>query len=144
VTADETPVVRRRDDPALDRADVGDRAVVAGRRERRGDLGVERAHGGAAEADRRAGERLLDRPGDAVDRAQLAGALQLRGTAAEADDLDIPDALPGRQPDRAADQPDAEDGDPHPSRRARTAAVSPSSTATVWSQSMQASVIDWP
>ena len=60
-------------------------------------------------------------------------------------------ALARSQPDRAADQTDAEDRDPHPIRsapgrrcdRARTRA-SASSTSTVVSQLMQPSVIDCP
>ena len=70
--------------------------------------------------------------------------------------------LPRRQPDRAADQPDAEDGDPRrvtarasavdrtalmappQARRAWTAEANRSSAWTVSSQPRQASVIDWP
>ena len=42
-----------------------------------------------------------------------------------------------RQPDRAADQPDAEDGDSHPRRRASTAPASRSRITAVRSQSRQ-------
>ena len=59
-----------------------------------------------------------------------------------------PEPLPRGEPDRAADQADAEDGDPRcrPAqlRRASMAEAKRSRTVTVSSQSMQASVIDWP
>ena len=102
----------------------------------------QRAHRRAGEADVRAVERLLERAGGDVDRAQLAGPLQAPRVAPEPDHLDAP--LTGGQADRSADQPDAEDRDSHRARRARTAAASVSSTETVVSKSMQASVIDCP
>ncbi len=66
------------------------------------------------------------------------------GAAAESHHLGAGHVPAGREADRAADQPDAEHGDPHPERRSRTAAASPSSTSEVMSQSMHASVMDCP
>ena len=131
VAAHEALVVDRLDDAALDRADVGDHAVGPGRRQGGLDLGRQRADRGAAEAGLGAVERLVERAGRRVDRAQLRGAGEPLGRAAEAGHLRAVHVLAGREPDRAADQADAEDRDLHGSsapRRARTAAASPSST----------------
>ena len=101
-------------------------------------------------ADRRGAEDELgalaglgDAVGAAVDRADPARRCEGRRVGVIAADLGL-QAPPSRQPDRAADQADAEDGDLHLPRRALTAAASRSSVETVVSQSMQASVIDWP
>ena len=61
----------------------------------------------------------------------------------EARDLGV-EPLPRGEPDRAADQADADDSEPHPRRRASTAPASRSRITAVRSQSRQASVIDWP
>ena len=62
---------------------------------------------------RRAPPRASPRPRSMA--PQLAGRRQPLGAAAEAHHLGAaPRARAGREADRAADQPDAEDGDPHP------------------------------
>ncbi len=75
----------------------------------------------------------------------LAGGLQALRAAPVAHDL-AATLTAGRQADRAADQPDTQDGDAHAQceRRARTAPASSSSTPSVLPQSMHASVTDWP
>ncbi len=80
----------------------------------------------------------------AVERADADRPLHRLGVRVEADDDGAVDARPRRAADRAADQADAEDRDPHRPRRALTASASPSRTETVSSQAMQASVIDCP
>ena len=102
------------------------------------------AHRRAGKACVRALEGLLERAGGHVDGAELAGPGQPLWAAPEAHHLGAGHVPAGRKADRASDQPDAEDRDPHPLRRARTAAASPSSTPEVMSQSMHASVIDCP
>ena len=101
----------RGDDPALGRADVGDHGVGAGGGEGGGAEVREPADGSRAEDDRGAlaGDRhgLRDRVGDPARERRLAG----RRVGVEAHHLGT-EALAGSQPDRPADQPDAEDGDP--------------------------------
>ena len=145
VTAHEPLVVERLDQPALGRADVGDQAVGARGCQGRAHLVGQRPHRGAAEARLGALECLLQGPRGDVDRAALAGVVEPLTAAAETDDLDVLDVLARRQADRAADQPDTEDGESQPApRRSLTAAASLSSVRTVVSQDMHASVIDWP
>ena len=95
----------------------------------------------------------------AVSAAPVASAAsRVAGSGSKPDHLGA-EPLPRRQPDRAADQPDAEDGDPRrhgsgpaaaepliaaQARRAWTAEANRSSAWTVSSQPRQASVIDWP
>ncbi len=133
----------------LTEPDVGDHAVRGRRRQRVAHLAGQGADGGAAEAGVGALERLGQRAGRAVDGPGVQRPLQPLGRAAVADHLDVVQLLARRLADRAADQAGAEDRDPHQagaaaSRRARTEAARPSSTSTVVSQAMQASVIDWP
>jgi hypothetical protein len=147
MAADEARVVDLVEQLLLGGADVRDHAVLPRAGERLLHQARERAHRRAGEADRGAVERLGDGPRGAVDRAELERGLQPVRAAPPAHHLGARDARAGRQPDRAADQADPEDRDPHPSERARracTAAASSSSTSEVVSQSMQASVIDCP
>ena len=145
VTADEALVVAEPSDQlALGRAGVGDDRFGTAGGERGLHLLRERRHRRSAEDDLSALARLRERIGDAVDRPQLERAIEVRASPPPADDLCPLQPLLRGQPDRASDQADAEDRDLHPPRRARAAAASRSSTETVWSQSMQASVIDWP
>ena len=96
----------------LGRADVGDDRVGAGggdgpteepwqSRDRRG-----------AEDRLRPLDGVVDRFGDPVERAQLERLGEGRRVLVEPDDLSA-ESLLGGEADRAADQPDAEDGDPH-------------------------------
>ena len=80
-----------------------------------------------------------------VERAQLQRALEVAASRIEPE-TSAPSPA-GGQPDRAADQPDSEDGDFHAALRRRAAADGRGQlveTSAVVSQSMQASVIDWP
>ena len=52
-----------------------------------------------------------DGAGGTIERADRQRPFEVRGIGVVADDLGAEPA-PGRQPDRAADQPDAEDGEP--------------------------------
>ena len=114
VAADEARVRHAAHEVPLRRAHVRDERVLARRVERR-------PHQRRA-ARRRARRRstscgaldgILDRGRGAVDRAALARELEPLGIAAEADHLGVRDVLLRGQADRAADQPDAEDGDLH-------------------------------
>ena len=111
------------DDGALGRADVGHDAVVA--------RGVQRgAHGGGERPDGRGDERRLgavERSGEigrgAVDRADLQRRVEHAGRRVPARHLGA-EPLARGEPDGPADQPDADDRDPHPAmiadrRRAR-------------------------
>ncbi len=83
---------------------------------------------------------LAPRSSDSLGQSPLEG----RRIGVEAGDLAL-QPPPGGEPDRASDQADAENGDPHSSpRRACTAAPNWRSSVAVVSQSMQASVIDCP
>jgi hypothetical protein len=144
VTADEARVVDRRQQRLLGRTDVADHTARPCGRERLAHQPLERPHRRAREAELRALDSRGHRVGGAVDRAELDRPAQAIRIAAEANDLRALDVLMGGEPDRPADQADAEDGDPHPLRRACTAVASPSRTSEVVSQSMQASVIDCP
>src|SRR5439155_21363124 len=125
--------------------DVRDHAIRGRGGEGLGKLVRQRAHGRTGEACRGALERPPERLRHPVDRPELDRPLQALAVAPEPDHLHLLELLPRGKADRAADQPDAENGDPHPaSRRALTAAANPSKTPTVVSQSMHASVIDWP
>ncbi len=114
VPADEARVVDGAQQLALGRAHVGHERVRPGGIKRGAHLFGQRAHGRAGEAEIRAREGLLERPGRVADRSQLEGPPQPGRIAAEAHDLGVLDVLPGGEADRAADQPDAEDCDPHP------------------------------
>ena len=118
--------------------------------------GVERLRGEAGQRHDRGGAedqlRALDRRGNRVvrrvDRAELDGAVEQLAVGIEPRDLGVEPGASG-EPDRSSDQADAEDGDLHglgqaASRRLRTAEASRSRVSTVVSQSMHASVIDWP
>ena len=140
-------------DHALGRADVGDDAVGAGRGERLRDGTQQLADRGGDEHDLGAGDGVRDVLGLLVDRAQGERAGAHVGVGVVAAHARAGARARGES-DRAADQPDAEDRDPHPLRagrlrlrrrcdRGRTRA-SPCSTSTVVSQPMQPSVIDWP
>ena len=144
VPADEARVVHGRQQLLLGGAHVADQAARSGGVQRLAHQPLERAHRRAGEAELGALDRRGDRVRGAVDGAQLDGAAQPVRVAPEADDLGVRDVLMGGEPDRPADQANAEDGDSHPRRRACTAVASCSSTSEVVSQSMQASVIDWP
>ena len=80
----------------------------------RGQLG-QRPDRRRAEDHLGAVDRLGHRLASGADRAQLLGSRQQLGVRVEARDLGV-ELAAGRQPDRAADQPDAEDGDLHPGR----------------------------
>ncbi len=149
VAADEALVVAKRSDQlALGRADVGDDGVGAASRERRPGLLRQRRDRTGAEDDLRPLTGLGERAGAAVERPQLDRAFDRRLAAAVPDHLGA-EALPRGEPDRAADQPHPEDGDPARRavaqlRRASIAEAKRSSTPTVSSQSRQGSVIDCP
>ena len=153
MAADEALVAARVDHDALRRADIGDDAVRSRRRERRAHGVFERADGRCDERNLRVADGARDVGRVAVDHAELE---RLRaharvGVIAAYGGLR---PLPSGEADRASDQPDAEQRDPHLCQRAavraeaalrsRTDSARPSSTATVVSQSMQPSVIDWP
>ena len=113
VAADEARVIASADDGALGRADVGDRAV----RRRAGQRLVDRAAERRRRARRRTRARRRQRPRRAADAEcsiapRASAASPTRAIGVEADDLRV-QARARRQPDRAADQPDADDGDPH-------------------------------
>ncbi len=144
VTAHEAGVVDLGQQRGLGGAHVGDHAVLGRRLERGAHLAGQGAHRRTGEAGLGAVESLLERPRGHVDGPQLASQGQPIGAASESHHLGAGHVPAGREADRAADQPDAEDGDPHPERRARTAPASPSSTSEVMSQSMHASVMDCP
>src|SRR5262249_29296593 len=93
---------------------------------------------------------LRHRAGAAICRARLDRLDQALGVWVEAGHLGSKPP-PRREPDRAADQAHAEDGDPgarlrrhYSLRRASIAEANRSSADTVSSQSMQGSVIDCP
>ena len=112
MAADEARVVDRADHRALDRADVGHHAVRPGGGERLADrrrqhldrsgherevrVRDRRLHGVAGLEHRAAGDRRLARSRRRVVAAHVR-----------------PEALAGGQADRAADQPDTDDGDLH-------------------------------
>ena len=98
---------------ALGRADVRDHGVRTGGLKRIRHLAGQSAHRRAGEADAGAVERVVQALRHAVDRAELARTLEPGRVATEADDLGARDLLTRREADRAADQPDAEDGDLH-------------------------------
>ena len=100
-------------------------------------------NGRRAEDDVGPVDRLGDRGGGAVEGAELEAAFGVSGVGIEARDLGV-EPLPRREPDRAADQADADDSEPHLRRRASTAPASRSRITAVRPQSRQASVIDWP
>jgi hypothetical protein len=110
--ADEALVVDRTKELLLRRADVGHGAV--------GPSGVEsRLHEARQGADRSAGEAelaALERIGnggrDPIDRPQLAPPLEAVGISTEAHDVRVGHILVGGEADRAANQPDAQDGNP--------------------------------
>ena len=112
MAADEPPqslVVREaRDQLALGRADVGDDRVRATLVERIGHQGRKCADRPRAEDDLGALERLGDRLAEAIERPDLDAAARVRGLGVVADDLSAKAAL-CREPDRPADQPDAQD-----------------------------------
>ena len=130
--ADEPGVPMGGDDLALGRADVGDDAVRRRRREHVADRrpGSDRT-GTATNAASASATASADVGGDAVDRAALE-----RGAAPPASLASKPvtvalEPLARRERDRAADQAEADDRDPHLAARARralTAAARPSST----------------
>ena len=152
MAADEARVGVGGRDRALGRADVGDHAVGPAAASDLGDQPGQRA-------DRRGDEHRLgpvDRVGELgrgpVDRAALPAAAAARRTTGPIP----PTSAPRRSRAARATEPPIS---PTPmtasrirrvrryagaSRRARTAAASPSSTSTVVSQPMQPSVIDWP
>ena len=103
----------------------------------------EGADGRRAEDDLRPIDRLGKRGGGTVERPQLERPVRVSRIRVEARDLGV-EPLPRGEPDRPADQAHAEDGEPHPRRRASTAPASRSRITAVRSQSRQASVIDWP
>ena len=144
MAADEALVAAERgDDVALGRADVGDDGLgAAGRERRRGQIAQAR-HRRGAEDDLGTGAGLGHRKRSLADHTFLEGAIEGGAIGIEPHYLGA-EPLPRGQPDRAADQADAEDGDPHPPRRALAAEASWSKTETVASQSRQGSVIDWP
>ncbi len=136
-------------DGALGRSHVADHAIVGSRRQHLVHHRNERAHRHGDECRIGAIEGLLGRSACMVEGAALDGVHQdIRGTVRPPHLGAQP--FPGAQPDRATDQTDPHDGDPHPRRRYRsarrslTAPASRSSTSTVVSQSIQPSVIDWP
>ncbi len=145
VPADEVLAIDGLDERLLRRADIGhDRA-----RQRVAQV----AHGAGQRVDGHGGDRdvrrpqLVQRAHRDVDRAHRQRGLKRRGAAIPAHHVRA-EAPPSGKPDRPADEPDAQEGDPRlahtAARRARTEAARPSSTSIVVSQSMHASVIDWP
>ena len=107
VAADEAGVVDGVDDRRLHAADVGDEPRPAGQR-RRGRVG-DRAHRRGEERDLGVGVGA-----DRVERAELEGPRRRRpGSRSSPGDVPAPAAQ--RQPDRAADEPGADDR--RPSRR---------------------------
>ena len=101
---------------ALGRADVGDHGGLAAAGERLGDQLGQRPDRRGAEDDGGIGDRLGDRARGAIERTQLERPLERRRVAIEADHLGV-QPPPRGEPDRAADQADAEDRDLHPLRR---------------------------
>ena len=102
-------------------------------------------HRRRAEDDLGARRSRLGHVGGAASIAPSSSARsRFAGSGSKPDHLGA-EPLPRGEPDRAADQPDAEDGDPHPPRRALAAEASwLRAPRRLRSQSMQASVIDWP
>ena len=144
VAADESLVLAERgDEVALGRADVGDDRLGAGGLECRSSERLQSRHRRRAEHRVGLGARRRDTLGAAIEGAELDRALERRRIGVEPDHLDA-GTLPSGEPDRAPDQADAKDGELHAWRRLRTDADRLSSRETVVSQSMQASVIDWP
>ena len=120
VPADEPRVVVGGDDRALGRADVGDDAVRGRRVQRLGDESGRPPTGTATNTASRPGDRLGDRARRARSSAPRSERAldRLRG-AVVAGDRCAPSRSRRREPDRAADQPDAEDRNAHAARRLR-------------------------
>ena len=115
VAADEALVGDRRDNRALRRADVGDQAIGGRRLEGLGHELRQRADRCAGEARPRAFQGAGHRVRHRVDRPAPAGGIEDARVRIEPDHLG-PHVLPGGEPDRAADQADAEERYPHLAR----------------------------
>ena len=111
MAAHEPRVVVRGDDRPLRRAHVGHDAVARRGRERGPDGRRKRADGHRHERCLGVVNGVVDRAGDPVDHAAVAGGVERGRRDVKAGDGGI-EPLACGQGDRAADQADAEDGDP--------------------------------